>query len=382
MPAADQQAVTLYGGDTYLASQGAIWKYNKALGTWSPLAGAIVGHSQLGYGLIKSIVVNGNSIHVGGRFDSVGVGADNISANNVATYNAGTQKWSRWGSETSNGVNGEVRAIVEGMQGRYVGGIFSTAGSVSANNVARFYNNTWDGVAGGVTYPSSANNPNAPQNDQLTSVNALHCKTLWDGSNGYTDRVYVGGHFAKAGSLSCQNIAALSVNVYGYQNWSSCGNLWQALRNSCTNVFYNREAQVLSFGYVSLNDTLYVSGTFSAINSTVGQYPASDCQAFPNLIGLSQVAFAYGYQTPGTVSSWATVYPGILPGRLAANSNSVFYEGNLSGESYPFSSSLKKFQNNIWSSFLGAVENNSQSMSADLSQVVFSGGQHRRLVIP
>lgn len=382
VPIADQQAVTVYGGDTYLASQGVIWKYNKAAGNWSALVGAEVYQSQSGSGVIKTITVNGNLIHVGGRFDSVGVGVNNISANNVATYNMGTQKWSRWGSESANGVNGEVRALVEGMNGKYVGGIFSIAGSVSANNFARFSNNAWDGASGGITYPVSANNPNAPQNDQLTLVNALYCKTVWDASNGYTDRIYVGGHFARAGSLTCQNIAAFNVNGYGYQWWNSCGNLWQAVRSDCTNLFYNRESQVLSFGYVSSNDTLYISGVFSAINSTVGQYTTSDCLAYPNLIGLSQISFAFGYQSSGTVSSWGTVHPSGVPGRLVSNSNSVYYEGHLVGESYPFSSSLKRFQNNVWSVIIGATENNSQSMSADLSQVVFSGGQHRRLVIP
>jgi N-acetylneuraminic acid mutarotase len=95
--------------------------------------------------------------YVGGFFTSAG----GVSANDVARFNTQTNTWSTLGTGSSNGVSGGgVNALAVVDSEVVVGGSFNEAGGVSANYVARFntQTNTWsslgtgssNGVSGGV----------------------------------------------------------------------------------------------------------------------------------------------------------------------------------------------------------------------------------------
>jgi hypothetical protein len=112
-----------------------------ASGTWSSLGtGSSNGVSGGG---VRALAVVGNEVVVGGIFTSAG----GVSANNVARFNTQTNTWSTLGTGSSNGVSisgygGAVYALAVVGNEVVVGGNFTSAGGVSANYVARWNSGT------------------------------------------------------------------------------------------------------------------------------------------------------------------------------------------------------------------------------------------------
>jgi hypothetical protein len=107
-----------------------------ASGTWSSLGtGSQNGVSGVGVG---ALAVVGNEVFVGGAFTSAG----GVSARNVARFNTLTNTWSSLGTGSSNGVNSDVYALAVVGNEVFVGGSFTEAGGVSANYVARWNSGT------------------------------------------------------------------------------------------------------------------------------------------------------------------------------------------------------------------------------------------------
>jgi len=92
---------------------------------WHDVGGGVTGDAQYRGG-VSAIAFHGNDIYVGGRFSQAG----GIRANNVAKWDG--QRWSVLGS----GVNGRVNALAIVGNRLYVGGEFSTAGTRSSLNFA------------------------------------------------------------------------------------------------------------------------------------------------------------------------------------------------------------------------------------------------------
>lgn len=83
----------------------------------------------------------------------------------------------------------------------YGGGMFTTAGSVAATNVARWNGSAWSGLGNGL----------------VGSVNAL-CRFDQDGSGPEPERLVVGGSFDTAGGIQVKNVAC-----WNGAGWSSLG---------------------------------------------------------------------------------------------------------------------------------------------------------------
>jgi hypothetical protein len=86
--------------------------------------------------VVTELAVVGNEVFVGGWFTSAG----GVSANYVARFNTQTNTWSTLGTGSSNGVSGGggVGALAVVGNEVFVGGSFTSAGGVRANNVARW----------------------------------------------------------------------------------------------------------------------------------------------------------------------------------------------------------------------------------------------------
>jgi len=116
-------------------------------------------------GNVNRIKVAGTNLYVGGEFNQ----ADDIIVNHVAVWN-GTD-WSGLGQAGRiNGVGGiitAVRAITSAGNDVYVGGYFTGVGRIRANRIARFDGTNWHALGGGIrgTNNSSGNND--------TTVNAI-----------------------------------------------------------------------------------------------------------------------------------------------------------------------------------------------------------------
>lgn len=84
----------------------------------------------------------GTNVFVGGRFDRIG----GVDAHNMACWDG--SRWLALGEGTTNGLNGDVSAILEGPDGSVlVGGAFTSAGGVECSNLARWTGTGWKAQA-------------------------------------------------------------------------------------------------------------------------------------------------------------------------------------------------------------------------------------------
>ena len=198
-------------------------------------------------GEVYAIAVSGNDVYVGGYFSAAG----GVKANNIAKWN-GTS-WSALGSGVTGGnstFSAGVSAIAVSGNNVYVGGFFNNAGGVSANSIARWNGTSWSAVGNGVTGGNGFRG--AP------GVYAIAVS----GSD-----VYVGGNFSSAG-FSASNIARWNGTA-----WSEPGggtdNIVRAIAISGTNVYVGGSFN--NAGGVSASKIACWNGTaWSALGGGIG----------------------------------------------------------------------------------------------------------------
>ena len=171
-----------------------------AAGFFTTAGGATANHiakwngiswSSLGSGIAwitYSLGMYNGDLIAGGYYSTAG----GISANSIARWN-GTS-WSALGSgmgATGVGYN-YVFALAEYNGSLYAGGMFLTAGGITANGIARWDGNTWSDLQGGVWYGGS---------------NAYGVNTLCV----YGNELYAGGLFTSAGSTGVAHLAKWTV---------------------------------------------------------------------------------------------------------------------------------------------------------------------------
>jgi len=143
-------------------------------------------------GYVRAIAVSGNDVYVGGLFSAAG----SVAAQNIARWNSATGAWAALGT----GVSGTVRAIAVSGNDIYVGGLFAAAGGVSAQNIARWNGTSWSALGTGVG--GAANN----------CVYAIAIGA---------DGVYVGGLFNAAGGVpNTHNIARWNPATTPGRRWA------------------------------------------------------------------------------------------------------------------------------------------------------------------
>jgi hypothetical protein len=221
-------------------------KWNLATYLWERAFPALVGDAI--DGTVSAIADAGPVIYVGGSFTLAG----NVDANNVACWDKYTRTWSALGSRDQNGVNGSVTslAVIDGEL--YVGGIFSSVSSsgqnaISANNIAR-----WSAAAGSWSPLGSA-----LQNGTHSHVSALAVL----GSD-----LYVGGAFT---SVSNSSQGAVSANRIA--RWNTSGSFWSALGSPTQN---GTNEGVFSLAVSGTE--LFVGGEFTGVQSNTQSYVPSE----------------------------------------------------------------------------------------------------------
>lgn len=137
------------------------------------------------YSVVQALAVRGEDLYVAGRFQI----ADTIEASDIAIYNRTAGTWRTLG----DGITGEdfniIFSLAFGANGEvYVGGRFTQAGNVPANNIAKWSNGTWSGLGDGL---DGAANTIAVSGDQ----------------------VYVGGDYTKAGGAPALRLAVFNATT-------------------------------------------------------------------------------------------------------------------------------------------------------------------------
>jgi hypothetical protein len=184
----DGTGPALYVGGAFMTAGGVVanriakWNGNQ----WAPLGSGMDG-------AVRALKCfddgTGSALYAGGTFTTAG----DVAANRIAKWD-GTQ-WAPLGSGMSGGIDTGVLALTVFDDGTgcalYAGGDFTTAGSVTANRIAKWDGNQWaplgSGMSGGALF---------------TSVNALRC---FDDGTGAA--LYAGGEFTTAGGVAANHIA-------------------------------------------------------------------------------------------------------------------------------------------------------------------------------
>jgi hypothetical protein len=275
---------------------------------------------------VFALAVSGSNLYVGGTFTTIGT----VSANHIASWNNLSGGW----TSLANGVDGSVTALIVSGSDLFVGGTFTHAcgnatcssGNLTVNNIAQ-----WNGTASAWSALGSGVNGN---------VTALAVS----GSD-----LYVGGAFTLASGLTVNHIA----------QWNGTASAWSALGSGVDNPI-NALA-------VSGSD-LFVGGAFiqtcgnAACNSGnlivnhIAQWNGSDWSALGNGVNDNVNALA---------ASGGTLYVGGV--FIQACGNAACNSGNLTVNH------IAQWNGSIWSALGNGVNDNVTALAASSSRL-YAGG--------
>ena len=94
-----------------------------------------------------SLVIRADGVYVGGRFSTAG----SIDAENVARWDGSTWYVLKNSTETLNGVNSNIYALAADSNAIYMGGYFTSAGENTANHIAAFASGKWNSLGDSVS---------------------------------------------------------------------------------------------------------------------------------------------------------------------------------------------------------------------------------------
>ena len=248
-------------------------------------------------GDVTAMIVNGGDVYVGGGFTHAGA----VAANNIAKWDG-----SAW-SSLGNGVNGGVNAIAVSGSDVYAGGNFWQAGGVTVNRIAKWDGTAWSSLANGV--------------DIMVYAIAV------SGSNVYAG----GGTFTPEPGFTTHNIA----------KWD--GNAWSCLGSGVSSWVYAIA--------VSGSD-VYVGGDFTQASGVV----------------VNHVAKWDG-------SAWSPLGSGVN-GRvwgLAVNGGDLYAGGWFRQAGNDTVNYIAKWDGSAWSSLGSGVDNCFSAMAVSGSDVYVGG---------
>ena len=206
-------------GDGTVTNLGRIVRYDTSAGTWHALS------NQGLNGNVRSLVVSGTDLYVGGSFTQTGDGT--VALNSIARYdtNAGT-----WHALSNQGLNGTPRALAVFGKDLYVGGQFTQTGDGTVTNLNKI-----------ARYDTNAGTWHALPNQGLNGT------TVWDLAVSGTD-LYVGGDFTKTFDGAVTNLNYIA-------RYDTNAGTWNALPNQGFNDIGRR--------FLVSGTDLYVGGNFT-----------------------------------------------------------------------------------------------------------------------
>ena len=189
----------LYAGGIFCAAGGVTVKHIARWDgqIWSPVGGGVDGADVVVYalGVFDDGQGSAPALYAGGLFTTAG----GVSASNIA-------KWDGTGwSPVGGGVSGLVYTLTVFDDGSgsgpalYAGGYVPTAGGVQVNHVAKWDGKTWSPLGSGLSGPA-------------------YVLTVFDDGSGTGPALYAAGLFTTAGGVSASNIAK-----WDGSSWSALG---------------------------------------------------------------------------------------------------------------------------------------------------------------
>lgn len=226
--------------------------------------------SGMDYDVVSLTTLANGDVVAGGPFTTAG----GVTVNGVARWDGSV--WSSLGSglDPFAPFGPSANAIQELANGDIVvGGQFSGAGGVAANNIARFDGSSWHALGAGLAGPVrdmtlSGSDLVVVGSFTTSGANVVNRIARWNGSiwSGYsiglslfsasavavsktTGAIYVGGVFASAGGLPVNNIARFA------------GGVWSALGSGTNGPVVSMQAMP--------NGDILVAGAFTVANGVV-----------------------------------------------------------------------------------------------------------------
>ncbi len=289
----------LYAGGDFRATNGsptyiAQWDGN----SWSILGSVGSG----GDGVVWALTVSGSNLYVGGWFSTVG----GVSVANISKWDG--NNWSALGS----GLNGNVYALTTSGGDLYAGGSFTSAGGVSATNIAKWDGSSWSALGSGLgpdtiseaVFALTMSGGNLYAGGSFTSAGGVSATNIarWDGSSWSAvgsglnaAAVYA---LAWSGSDLYASVSSYPFPVnpplelspgYNLARWN--GNAWSAAGSGL-----NDGVSAL----VVLGSDLYAGGSFTTAGGKVSAYIAR--AHLPSRPALSVVRSG-----KGVMVSWPSV---------------------------------------------------------------------------
>ena len=209
---------------------------------------------------------SGAALYAGGSFSFAG----GVEVNHIAKWDGAA--WSALSGPAGTGTNISVSALAVyddgGGAALYAGGLFTTAGGVEVNRIAKWDGAGWSALSG----PAGTGTSNR--------VRAL---AVYDDGDGAA--LYAGGLFSTAGGVEVNFIA----------KWD--GTDWSALSRPVGGVGMNNETSALAVHDDGSGAALYAGGLFTAAGSVPSWYIAewSSCAA---------EVFSDGFES-GDTSAWS-----------------------------------------------------------------------------
>ena len=211
---------------------------------------------------VRSLTVYNGNLYVGGVFTTAG----GVTVNYIAKYNDATNTFSNIGQGT--GVGGNVNAMAVYNGNLYLGGSFTTAGGVTVNYIAKYNDatNTFSNIGQG------------------TGVDNI-VETL----SVYNGNLYVGGFFTTAGGVTVNKIAK-----------------YNDATNTFSNIGQGTGVGNTVYELAVYNGNLYVGGFFTTAGGVTVNYIAKYNDATNTFSNIGQ-----GTGVDSTVNALA-VYNGNL----------------------------------------------------------------------
>lgn len=231
---------------------------------WSPVGTGINGWSSS----MPMIVYNGE-LYVGGLFTQAG----GVSANNIVKWNGSA--WSAVGSGITIGIHPNIATMAVYNGELYVAGSFTNAGGIPSLNIAKWNGTTWSAVGSGI---------NVGVNGLITSMAV------------YNNELIIGGYFDTINGVRIKNVVA----------WN--GSTWSALGNGITDggvwtlctydsVLYAAGNFNSASGYLCSSIAQWNGTAWAPIGKGLNGQPSSMCI-------LNKTLFVIGY-----FSTLGSTYP-------------------------------------------------------------------------
>lgn len=331
-------------------------------------------------GTVDAVAISGSDVYVGGHFSLAG----DVVANNIARWDNDAKTWNALGGPSSNGVGGAawagrgaVLSILPLGDNVYVGGMFESAGDKFIDGIARWNKsgNEWFALGSGV---STHLEPSGTSRGGDVYAIIAH-----------DNDIYIAGRFFKAGSEPAGNVArwdGTRWNIVGPNGDSTNGAVFAM-------AFYGND--------------LYIGGDFTTVGSMSASYLAkytpstgswSALSATPDttvyaLLSTNNLLYAGGrFKKIGGVAfnsiaswdgaNWRGLGTSSSPGpdgavrSIVATNNGIVVGGEFQKVEGVIANGIARWSNASWTSLGTGVSGGNRSVYAiaAVGPQVFAGG--------